>query len=152
MDRIEVIAHRPDDGCCAVGEVGTPTESVHRAKQAGNALARHRPNLALSPPIFNVGMLQNTWRSRGAAKVGTASPRTSFPNARVPWDDERKNLLIASRIPISRQAQPSWFLSVPMQLPEAAAVQEQIDAIIRPGIELSLGRRRTEAEGAALGQ
>jgi hypothetical protein len=115
-------------------------------------LARHRPNLVVPPPIFNVGMLQNTWRPTGAAAVGTALPRTSFPNARAPGYDERKNLLIASRIPISRQAQLSWLLSGPMRLPEAAAVQEQIDAIIRPGIELSLGRRHTEAEGAALGQ
>ena len=44
------------------------------------------------------------------------------------------------------------LLSGLKRLPEAAAVQEQIDAIIRPGIELSLGSRHTEAEGAALGQ
>jgi hypothetical protein len=127
-------------------------KSVHRAKQAGHALARHRPNLVVPSPIFNVGMLQTPGGQGGAAAVGTASPRTSFPNARAPRDDERKNLLIASRIPISRQAQLSWLLSRPIRLPEAAAVQEQIDAIIRPGIELSLGRRHTEAEGAALRQ
>src|SRR5215472_1722441 len=36
--------------------------------------------------------------------------------------------------------------------PEAAAVQEQVDAIVRPGVELGLGHRRAEAEGAALRQ
>ena len=90
--------------------------------------------------------------AKGEQRRLNRPPRTSFPNAGAPTDGERKNLLIAYSDPDFSTGSTGVRLSRLMRLPEAAAVQEQIDAIIRPGIELSLGRRRTEAEGAALGQ
>jgi hypothetical protein len=60
--------------------------------------------------------------------------------------------LVLSRV--SRLVRPGLprYGSWRARLPEAAAIEEQIDAIIRPGVELGLDHRLAEAEGAALGQ
>jgi hypothetical protein len=39
-----------------------------------------------------------------------------------------------------------------MRLPVTTAVEEQVDAVIHPGVEFGLRHRRAEAEGAALRQ
>jgi len=51
---------------------------------------------------------------------------------------------VRTGLPLSR----SWRT----RLPGAAAVEEQVDAIIGPGVGLGRGHRRAEAEGAALRQ
>jgi hypothetical protein len=114
-------------------------------------LARNQPNLVVSRSIFNVGMLR-TPGGQGRAATGEP-PAENLVSER--WGAMGQRTQKSS----NRLSDPDFStgstgvrLSGLMRLPEAAAVQEQIDAIIRPGIELGLGHRHTEAEGAALRQ
>src|SRR5271169_4501334 len=81
MDRIDVIAHRPDHGCCAAGGVGTPTQ-VSLSSQTSGACLGERPAQSSGVPIdLQCRHAANTWRPRESSGGWTASPRTSFPNA-----------------------------------------------------------------------
>ena len=107
-------------------------------------MARNQPNLVVSRSIFNVGMLR-TPGGQGRAATGEP-PAENLVSER--WGAMSNRL----SDPDFSTGSTGVRLSGLMRLPEAAAVQEQIDAIIRPGIELGLGHRHTEAEGAALRQ